>query len=149
MAVNKDYLAPCGLYCGVCSIMIADRDNNVKFKERLTQIYGLPIEEIHCKGCLSDDRISFCQKCHIRDCTEKKGYEGCYQCADFPCEHIDNFPIAVGKQVILRANPQRKEMGTEAWVKAEEERYRCPSCGYALFRGAKRCRECKTEVDLD
>ena len=32
---------------------------------------------------------------------------------------------------------------------AEEERYKCPECGYMLFRGAKRCRNCKTEVDLD
>jgi hypothetical protein len=26
MTVNPDWLAPCGLYCGVCAIRIADRD---------------------------------------------------------------------------------------------------------------------------
>ena len=39
MAVNPDFLAPCGLYCGVCAIYIADRDNNQKFKERLVDLY--------------------------------------------------------------------------------------------------------------
>ena len=149
MSVNKNLLAPCGLYCGVCSIYIAHRDNNQKFKEILTGVYGVPLEEIQCEGCLSPEPFVYCRSCPIKDCTREREYEGCHQCDDFPCEHIDNFPIPVGKKVILRAIPQWREMGTEAWVKAEEERYNCPECGYALFRGAKKCRECKTEVNLD
>jgi len=50
---------------------------------------------------------------------------------------------------MMRAIPQWREMGTEKWVAAEEARYQCPQCGLKLFRGAKRCRECKTPVDLD
>jgi len=34
MTVNPDLVSPCGLYCGVCAIYIAHRDNNHKFKER-------------------------------------------------------------------------------------------------------------------
>ena len=30
MAVNPDFISPCGLYCGVCAIYIAHRDNNIK-----------------------------------------------------------------------------------------------------------------------
>ena len=29
---NKELMAPCGLYCGTCSIYIATRDNNEKLK---------------------------------------------------------------------------------------------------------------------
>ena len=47
MEVKKELAAPCGLYCGVCAVYIADRDNNVKFKERLTTVYNVPVEEIH------------------------------------------------------------------------------------------------------
>jgi predicted RNA-binding Zn-ribbon protein involved in translation (DUF1610 family) len=50
---------------------------------------------------------------------------------------------------MLRAIPQRRDWGTEKWVAEETKRYQCPSCGYALFRGAKRCRECGQPVDLD
>ena len=39
MTVNPDFLSPCGLYCGVCAIHIAFRDNNQKFKESLVGLY--------------------------------------------------------------------------------------------------------------
>jgi len=67
----------------------------------------------------------------------------------FPCKHIDEFPIAVGKRVILRSIPAWRELKTAAWMEAEEKRYTCPNCGYKLFRGVKRCRRCKESVDLD
>ena len=39
MTINPDLISPCGLYCGVCAIYIAHRDNNHKFKERLVDLY--------------------------------------------------------------------------------------------------------------
>ena len=149
MSVNPDLLAPCGLYCGVCAVYIAHRDGNEKFKERLGPVYGVTPEEIQCKGCKSDAPFGFCKVCPIKSCAAEKGYEGCYQCDDFPCSSIDAFPLPVGKKVIMRAIPEWREMGTEAWVAAEEERYHCPECGDELFRGAQRCRGCKTPVDQD
>jgi hypothetical protein len=147
--INKDLLAPCGLYCGVCGIFMAHRDNNSKFKEILAGFYEVTPDEIACKGCLSDERFKFCEACQIRTCTEGKNYEGCHQCGDFPCDLIENFPVPVGKKVILRSIPARRELGTEKWVQQEEMRYHCPQCGGELFRGAKRCRNCKEAVDQD
>ncbi|MBW1660361.1 MAG: DUF3795 domain-containing protein [Deltaproteobacteria bacterium] len=163
MSVNRELIGPCGLYCGVCAIYIADRDNNRKLKERLVALYkggapdkgvlpgseDLTVEDIRCKGCQSDEIFVYCRQCPIRDCVEKKGYEGCYQCDDFPCGHIENFPMTVGKRVILRAIPHWRKVGTEKFVQDEEARYVCPECGNKLFRGAMRCNQCKTELDLD
>ena len=149
MKVEKELLAPCGMYCGVCGVVIAYRDNNQKFKERLSTVYGCSPDDIICKGCLSDERFQYCEVCAIRSCVLEKSYEGCYQCDDFPCDHIENFPIPVGKKVILRAIPAWRELGTEKWVEEEEKRYLCPHCGYKLFRGANRCRNCKEPVDQD
>ncbi|MFX0028547.1 MAG: DUF3795 domain-containing protein, partial [Candidatus Hermodarchaeota archaeon] len=56
--IKKELLAPCGLYCGVCAIHIADRDNNQKFKERLVDVYkpfSKTVEDVKCKGCLSEN----------------------------------------------------------------------------------------------
>ncbi len=146
---DKKLIAPCGLYCGVCAVLIAHRDNNQKFKERLTQVYGVSPYEIKCEGCLSENLFFYCSNCPIRDCALSKGFEGCHQCDGFPCEHIENFPLPVGKKVILRAVPAWRELGTEKWIASEIERYHCPECGYALFRGAKRCRSCGSPLDVD
>lgn len=156
--VNKDLLAPCGLYCGACAIYIAHRDDNTKFKEKLIKVYApftKTVEDIQCTGCMSDGIVaSFCQACAIKKCTARKGIEGCHQCEDFAgkwieCRKIKNFPIAVGKKVLLRALPEWRELGTEKWVEKEEERYHCPECGNSLFRGAKRCNKCKIPVNVD
>jgi hypothetical protein len=149
MDTKKELAAPCGLYCGVCGILVAHRDNNLKFKERLTQVYNVGVDEIKCEGCLSDEPFFYCQTCAIKTCTADKGIAGCHQCVDFPCSYIDDFPLPVGKKVILRAIPFWREHGTEKWMEEEEKRYLCPHCGYKLFRGAQRCRNCKEPVDLD
>lgn len=163
MTVNPDYLSPCGLYCGVCAIHIAHRDGNEKLKQRLVTLYkggvagkgalpnsvNLSTGDIRCEGCLSGCLFMHCQQCDIRNCTKEKGISGCHQCDDFPCAHIENFPMTVGKKVILRSVPYRREHGTQKWVEDEEARYHCPGCGNAVFRGALRCNRCKAELDLD
>ena len=149
MEISKELLSPCGLYCGVCGILIAHKSGNEKFKERLTTVYGVPIEDIRCEGCLSGVVFKYCRVCPIKSCAGERGYEGCHQCDDFPCKHVNNFPFPAGKKAILRAIPQGREIGTEKWVEAEEKRYICSHCGNKLFRGAKRCNQCKEPVDAD
>ena len=163
MTINPDFLAPCGLYCGVCAIHIAHRDGNEKFKERLVGLYQgkvagkgtlpgsqvLTTAHIRCQGCFSGDLFMHCQQCEIRECTKEKGYAGCHECGDFPCKHIDQFPMSVGKKVILRAVPYRRQFGDEKWVMDEEARYHCPACGHKVFRGAAKCNQCGVKLDLD
>ena len=157
MEIENEFLAHCGLYCGVCGVYYAMRDKNDKFLERLLTMYqekipsleGVSIEDLKCEGCLSNRVSLFCRFCAIKTCTKEKGYSGCHECDDFPCDHIENFPMPVGKKVILRAVPYRRDHGTEKWVRDEESRYDCPECGHKVFRGAKRCNTCKTAVDLD
>jgi hypothetical protein len=155
--IEERFLAPCGLYCGVCGVYYATRDNNTKFLEKLLDFYKgllpgsdkLTVEDLKCQGCLSDKTSMFCSVCEIKKCVSQYGFEGCHQCSDFPCKHIEDFPVPVGKKVILRATPYWSEHGTEKWVESEEARYVCPECGNKLFRGAQRCNKCKVEVDLD
>ena len=163
MKLNPDFASPCGLYCGVCAIYMAHRDNNQKFKERLAALYrggalgmgtlpnseNLSAADIRCNGCLSDDRFMHCNQCEIRACAQQLGYEGCHQCAEFPCRRIESFPLAVGKKAILRSVPYRREFGTEKWMRDEEARYVCPGCGNNVFRGAVQCNRCKAKLNLD
>ena len=57
--------------------------------------------------------------------------------------------MTVGKKVILRAVPYRREVGTEKWVRDEEARYICPECGNTVFRGVMKCNKFKAQLDLD
>ncbi len=161
--INPAFVSPCGLYCGVCAIHIADRDDNEKLKIKLLALYKgktpgkgtlpnseqLTTKDIRCKGCLSDDRFMHCKQCAIRDCTQENKLEGCHQCDEFPCALIDNFSMTVGKKVIMRAVPERRTMSTGDWVQREEKRYHCPECGNKVFRGVIICNQCKTPLDLD
>ena len=163
MKIDPNFTSPCGLYCGVCAIYFAHRDNNQKLREGLVKLYkggisgkgalpnaeNLSTEDIRCEGCLSDVRFMHCKQCEIRDCVKEKGYTGCHQCNEFPCQYIENFSMAVGKKVILRAVPYRRKYGTEKWVQDEEDRYICPECGNKVFRGAVKCNKCKAILDLD
>ena len=151
--INKDLLAPCGLYCGVCAVYIAHRDNNTKFKEKLVKVYQpitKSLDDVRCTGCLSKGFVfGYCQTCPIKSCVREKEIEGCFQCEEWPCKIIKRFPIPVGKKVIMRAIPEWRELGTEKWVRKEESRYHCPECNNPLFRGAKRCNKCGNSVDID
>lgn len=163
MPSNPDFASPCGLYCGVCAIHIAHRDNNEKFKERLVGLYkggvsgkgtlpnseNLKTADIRCQGCLSDDRFMHCRQCKIRDCTQAKGISGCHACDEFPCDQIEKFSMNIGKKVIMRCVPYRREVGTEKWIVDEEARYYCPECGNKVFRGVVTCNACKAKLDLD
>jgi hypothetical protein len=150
---NLELLSPCGLYCGVCAIYMAHKDNDLKLKQKLLKAYWpyvRKVEDIQCSGCLSNDtKFKRCQKCGIRNCAQKKKIEGCHQCRKFPCWRIKLFPISTGRKVMRRAIPSWRELGTEKWIDQEEKRYTCPECSFKLFRGVKRCSQCKTPVNLD
>jgi len=155
--IKKELLAPCGLYCGVCAIYMAHKDNNVKFKEAIARsnVYKAfvnTIDDVKCSGCQSEDIneiFGYCRKCKIRDCVQEKGFEACHECKDVPCKWLKKFPIPVGRKVIMRALPYWKENGTQKWIEYEENRYKCPECGNSLYRGSIKCNKCKINLSVD
>lgn len=160
---DRRLMAPCGLYCGACGVYQSHRDGNTKFRDILAGLYGSAPEETRCLGCMQADPpeclYGFCTHCAIRDCVQSKGYYSCHQCDDWPCDHVEAFPLPVGLRVMKKAIPKWRALvadlgddeGSVAWARSECERYHCPDCGYPLFRGATRCRECKRDLadDLD
>jgi hypothetical protein len=147
--MNKKLAAPCGLYCGACGVYIATQENDEKIREKFSKAFGSPVAETRCMGCLSDnhdDIFSYCKVCPIKTCVKDRKIEGCFQCGDFPCSFIDNFPVEEGKRVILRSIPIWKKLGTEKWLEQEVKRFQCSSCGTPFYRGGKFCRKCKAPL---
>ncbi len=95
---------------------------------------------------MSDVKFGYCAVCPIRECATEKGYQGCHQCEDWPCTIVTEFPVEVGRAVMMRAILEWRELGTERWVEAETQRHRCPSCAEPQFRGARRCKRCGEEL---
>lgn len=157
METSTDLLAPCGLYCGTCQMYQATETDNLEWLERMRKFLSklfpfaatATTDDLLCDGCRSGRIGIFCRECAIRDCTEQKGYQGCGECNDFPCIHINQFPVLTSKNAMLRACPIIQEEGAGAFIEAEEQRYRCPTCGQRLYRGARECYHCRSSVDLD
>ncbi|MBI5524391.1 MAG: DUF3795 domain-containing protein [Desulfarculus sp.] len=155
--MDEKLLAPCGLFCGVCAVYQATQNGDQRLKERLLEAYrgqlpgggAMTMEDINCQGCLSGQTFAYCRHCPVRACTRDQGLEGCHQCPRFPCLFIDSFPQPLGKKTILRAVPRWRELPTGQWIQEEIRRYQCPRCGRQLFRGARRCPDCREPVDLD
>lgn len=149
--------APCSLYCGVCRLYQATRTGDIQTLGRLARIYSgqapelgeLKGTDLLCDGCLSQRRSVTCLTCQIRRCANERGLAGCHECADFPCDYIEGFPVEAGRRVMLRAVPFRQREGTAAWIGHEVKRYRCPVCKRKLYRGVRLCPGCRLEVDLD
>lgn len=155
---DRRLMAPCGLYCGACGIYIATRDKNEKFRGVMANLYGTKPEDTECLGCMQKDppekMYLFCRMCAIRECVLSKGLMSCQACAGWPCDKITGFPFATGRRVMERTIPLWREKvaalgeeeGSVAWARSECRRYHCPSCGQPVFRGAQRCKACKTPL---
>jgi len=145
--------AVCGLYCGACSLYRARRDDNPQRLEELVKTmserWQVKPEEIDCDGCLAGGRLMpYCRQCKMRLCAaEKPGVTRCSDCPDFPCSLITDFNNdGMRHHAEVLDNLRRlQEIGVEAWLKKEEERWRCPQCGTPVDWYAQTCFRCGTE----
>ena len=150
----KELAAPCGLYCGACSIIAAVRRGDPQLLELIAggvaEYLGQPVEvkALSWEGCLSDVRASVCRECTLRACALEKGLAHCAQCADFPCQQIIDFNNDGFRHhsEVLDNIRRQQEIGIDAWVKEQEERWRCPKCGCGVDWYAGQCPDCNTTL---
>jgi hypothetical protein len=128
--------AYCGLYCEDCAFHVGDipdlaRDLRKELRtarfdkiaevipfldaEAYKQTYEFlgSLVKLRCKGCKVSGRSQFC---HIAQCAIKKGYEGCWECADFAsCSRMD-FLVPVHGDAHVKNLRKIKKVGVEEWV---------------------------------
>ena len=114
--------SPCGRDCFNCPLYLA-RDNE-RLQRIVSKKMGIPLENAVCQGCRNEKGvIPFLKEygtCNLFQCTQDKGITFCFECDDFPCDHLH--PVA-DRASEFPHNTQMfnlmliKKMGVEAWAK--------------------------------
>ena len=148
METKSELVAPCGIYCGICPVYIADKGNIESLKEGIAAAFNVSVGEVWCDGCRSGRVFLTDADCTVKPCVAAKGFDGCYECDEFPCHNIEDRLEPV-RRAILRSVPALREVGIEDFPALEEAHYRCPHCGCRLHMAARQCPDCQSAVDLD
>ena len=167
---RRNLAAPCGLYCGACVMYCANKRGDSESLEQiaktlpegiakmarsmspsgedidLSALEGqkLGIKDVACEGCLSEIVAFPCRICGLRACALEKGLTNCYQCADSPCQQLidfnnDGFPHH--GEVLANIRRQR-DIGIDAWIAEQEQRWHCPQCRCPTDWYAGQCHDC-------
>ncbi|MFZ1985911.1 MAG: DUF3795 domain-containing protein [Desulfatitalea sp.] len=114
--------SPCGLDCFNCPAFLANEDMNMR--KGLSERFHLPLEKARCEGCRdAKGTISFLgdnKPCAVFRCTNEKDITYCYECTDFPCDHLHPY----ADQSTTRPHNTKlfnlcliKKMGIDQWAK--------------------------------
>ena len=101
---TRDYpqFSACGLNCGLCSRYYTDGESR-------------------CPGCAGNGFFDVHPTCGILSCCQRKGFEYCFECEEFPCRKFDRWGDAdsfITHMNYLADMKKAKELGIEAY-KAE------------------------------
>jgi hypothetical protein len=116
--------SPCGLDCFNCPMYLANED--IKLRANISERLNISPEAARCKGCRNEggtiSSLGDSKPCAVFDCTSKKGIAYCYECNDFPCDHLHPY----ADQASARPHNTKlfnlcliKKMGIEQWAKSK------------------------------
>jgi len=113
--------SPCGLDCFNCPLFLAG--NDMELRESLAKKLSVTIDTATCAGCRNQcgtvEAIGRSKPCRIYQCAQNQDIDFCFQCSDFPCDHLH--PVAY--QADQRPHNTKvfnscliKKMGLENWA---------------------------------
>ena len=121
-------IAPCGMNCRLCI-------GYVRAKNK-------------CDGCLTAN-TKCSRKCVLRLCTKRKS-KYCGSCASFPCRRLKQldkrYRTKYGMSMIENL-VQIEELGIRQFVKNENTRWLCATCGELVCVHRPNCLSCGTVRD--
>lgn len=143
----KSRLSPCGLHCGKC---FAFKDGNIvqlsgqlkeslgefdAYAERFISLLNEPTFSNYpefksllnlfsipkCIGCREEKCILY-KNCKVRECSEKRKVDFCFQCNDFPCSDT-GFDEHLYKR-FQKINERMKRIGIDAYFNEIKDKSR-------------------------
>lgn len=133
----RKYFTKCGLYCGACSSMLLSEKE--AGDQRLAKL-KLDYEDSACAGCAGGANPD----CEFILCNQEHGSECCALCPEFPCQQITKFSQDEwAHHIDVIDNLKRiKEIGVDAWLKEQREKWSCPDCGTPIHWYQTKCQNC-------
>jgi hypothetical protein len=106
------------------------------------------VEQLTCRGCRTDVTASWCTDCEMRLCARDRGVAFCCDCDDYPCELNKRFQVDEHPHhtPVLKNLEAIREGGAAAWLAAQLERWKCPSCGARSTWYDEACASCGAEL---
>jgi hypothetical protein len=132
--VKKELIAPCGIYCGLCSAYLAYA-NDIAIKKGLIT---------HCIGCKPRNK-----KCAYlkKNCSLLLNNEidYCYECTEYPCRRLKHLDERYRKNYnysLIECLNIIKENGDEFFLDKEKKENECKKCGSLISIHNKKCFHC-------
>lgn len=150
---NFNYDTYCGVYCGGCSILMAQKTDH---KDKFATLMSIEHTQLVCQGCKSETVFANCEKCQIRNCARNKKIEHCaLDCADFPCKiwkegngHTKEFVDKLPHMKVIRKNLQNiKKDGVNKWLEEQEKLWQCPECNTGFSWYTEKCTNCGRDLE--
>lgn len=128
---TKELVAPCGINCRICvgyfGYTMADKKRKMR-----------------CVGCKPRDKgcaflKKYCKK------LEKNEVDFCYECADFPCSHLEKLDEVYRERYNMSMIHNLKDIeknGIDKFLKNQKEQYRCSVCGGVVCVHNGKCYGC-------
>ena len=127
--MNKSLIAPCGMNCALCIGHIREKNP--------------------CEGCGGNgfNKPNACRNCSVVLCEKRKATESgfCYDCSIFPCARMKQLDTRYRTRYGMSMFENLafiQEHGLDAFLKHEEERWKCTSCGESLSVHRTECLNC-------
>ena len=127
------FISPCGMNCRIC---VSYFGYTLSGKNRKSP----------CKGCKSQDKQCNFLKNHCEKLSKNK-IEYCHECEDFPCENLEKLDNRYRKKYDMSMISNLKfirKNGIKAFLKQQEEKYKCPECGGTICVHTNMCYNCET-----
>lgn len=117
---DKRLIGACGIFCADCGIYQSYTSHDRERQEKIAKdIFGedaeVKPEQIACDGCRGAMDVHWSGECKIMLCIREKELLACSECAEFPCETLEEF-WAKGYESAKENALRQKEIGLENWL---------------------------------
>ena len=120
-------------------------------KERFDSYFGIycgACSTPGCNGCKIPNENHWSPDCTFIKCAQDRRIESCCFCSDYPCTDIMAFDTDgyVHHRTILPNGRRLKEVGLEAWLEEQKQRWSCTQCGETYTWFESKCKSCGSDL---